>query len=337
YVPGGYHPVHLEDTFNDRYLVRHKLGFGSFSTVWLASDLRNGGRLCALKIMTADCPDGEAEFLRRLCSHQPSQFEWPGTTTIHSSHMQPRSSFFPTLLDVFTINGPNGKHQCIVTESLGPSPSLSMLMEFYDWAGKQVPLRLVRKIGLGLVQAVAELHADGIIHGDLHPGNIALRAPGMGAWTADDVHKYLGIPHKVTLQKAGHPGVPLRSNSNPPSYLVLLPPLSAFLDLCYTSVTIYDSPTCSEESLIERVAMFPPPMYASPEVQLQDRVNITKPSDVWSIGCVLFVMCAGTYLFWDFTGRRNTLADLTICYGALPPEWWKRWTSRAEYFEEDGQ
>lgn len=39
YRPGGYHPVTLGDTFdNCRYKVYHKLGYGGFSTAWLASD-----------------------------------------------------------------------------------------------------------------------------------------------------------------------------------------------------------------------------------------------------------------------------------------------------------
>lgn len=41
YRPGGYHPVHLGDVFNNgRYKVIRKLGEGSYSTVWLAHDLR---------------------------------------------------------------------------------------------------------------------------------------------------------------------------------------------------------------------------------------------------------------------------------------------------------
>lgn len=40
YRPGGYHPVHLGDVFNDRYVVVRKLGYGKYSTVWLAQDRR---------------------------------------------------------------------------------------------------------------------------------------------------------------------------------------------------------------------------------------------------------------------------------------------------------
>ena len=41
YQKGGYRPVHLGDTLqNDRYRIEHKLGFGRFSTVWLAEDIK---------------------------------------------------------------------------------------------------------------------------------------------------------------------------------------------------------------------------------------------------------------------------------------------------------
>ena len=40
YLPGGYHPVHLGDTFKDQYKVIRKLGDGGSSTVWLASDIK---------------------------------------------------------------------------------------------------------------------------------------------------------------------------------------------------------------------------------------------------------------------------------------------------------
>ena len=40
YLPGGYHPVHLNDTFKGQYKVVRKLGDGGSSTVWLAFDIK---------------------------------------------------------------------------------------------------------------------------------------------------------------------------------------------------------------------------------------------------------------------------------------------------------
>lgn len=39
YKPGGFHPVTLGDTFRqDQYTILRKLGYGQYSTVWLARD-----------------------------------------------------------------------------------------------------------------------------------------------------------------------------------------------------------------------------------------------------------------------------------------------------------
>lgn len=41
YVPGGLHTVALGDTFyGGRYCIRDKLGYGGYSTVWLARDIQ---------------------------------------------------------------------------------------------------------------------------------------------------------------------------------------------------------------------------------------------------------------------------------------------------------
>ena len=40
YKIGGYHPVHVGEIMINRYVVVQKLGWGHFSTVWLARDLK---------------------------------------------------------------------------------------------------------------------------------------------------------------------------------------------------------------------------------------------------------------------------------------------------------
>ena len=73
-----------------------------------------------------------------------------------------RPSFFPAMLDEFTIHGPNGNHRCLVTEVLGPS--LFSLVdedeEFYP-----ISLAVAKKIAFQLAHAVSELHECGIVHG----------------------------------------------------------------------------------------------------------------------------------------------------------------------------
>lgn len=52
YRPGGFHPVTLGDTFRDeRYSIRHKLGFGGHSTVWLAWDGQDEYALFSLNLL----------------------------------------------------------------------------------------------------------------------------------------------------------------------------------------------------------------------------------------------------------------------------------------------
>lgn len=45
YRKGGYHAVRVGDSFNGgRYIAQRKLGWGEFSTVWLAYDTRSSVR-----------------------------------------------------------------------------------------------------------------------------------------------------------------------------------------------------------------------------------------------------------------------------------------------------
>lgn len=61
YDQGGFHPVHLGDSFdNNHYRVIHKLGYGGYATVWLAQDNKRH-RYVALKILAARVSDHSPE------------------------------------------------------------------------------------------------------------------------------------------------------------------------------------------------------------------------------------------------------------------------------------
>ena len=97
YRSGGFHPIHLGDAFKGgRYQVLHKLGYGGFSTVWLARD-KDHDRLVSLKVLTAEASrqPTELKLLRHLDEHAPAN-PW-------------RRSIIATL-DDFNIDGPNGAY-----------------------------------------------------------------------------------------------------------------------------------------------------------------------------------------------------------------------------------
>ena len=81
-----------------------KLGTGSFAQVWQCRDLREGGEV-AVKVLKSDSfvtemGEEEAEFLANL------------TKTGKEEILR--------LLDQFVMDGPNGRHVCLVTELCGP-------------------------------------------------------------------------------------------------------------------------------------------------------------------------------------------------------------------------
>jgi hypothetical protein len=49
YKRGGYHPVHIGELYNNRYVIVKKLGWGHFSTVWLCDDTKTGEKV-AMKV-----------------------------------------------------------------------------------------------------------------------------------------------------------------------------------------------------------------------------------------------------------------------------------------------
>jgi serine/threonine-protein kinase SRPK3 len=50
YKIGGYHPCHVGEVLSNRYVLVQKLGWGHFSTVWLAKDFKHNNYV-AVKIM----------------------------------------------------------------------------------------------------------------------------------------------------------------------------------------------------------------------------------------------------------------------------------------------
>lgn len=148
YCSEGYHPIQLGDEFSQgRYRVVHKLGYGSFSTVWLARDSA-AKRYVSLKVVAARFSERSLEAkvlnsIHRNTSHHPGR------------------RFVSSLLDEFSVTGPNGTHRCLVGEVLGPT--VLDVKESHEC--KLLPLGIARRITVQLAMGLAAIHSCGIVHG----------------------------------------------------------------------------------------------------------------------------------------------------------------------------
>lgn len=151
YGPGGFHRVILGDIFRSRYKVFHKLGYGSFSTVWLARDL-SSNRYVALKILEADSSANckELEQLKILAS-------------VESEHEGKRHVV--RVLDDFMIEGPNGRHLVLVMDVADPSIASFHIPVDFERGPRRLEVGLARKMSKQLVHAVDFLHSQGLCHG----------------------------------------------------------------------------------------------------------------------------------------------------------------------------
>ena len=66
-----------------------------------------------------------------------------------------------SLLDEFTLKGPNGDHTCIVSEALGPT--VLDLKECFTC--DLLPLDVAKKAVVQLAIGLAHVHSCGVIHG----------------------------------------------------------------------------------------------------------------------------------------------------------------------------
>ena len=289
YKKGGYHPVQPGLCLKEgRYVVTRKLGWGHFSTVWLATDRKDPTRPVALKIVKSaahytEAARDEIKLLERIAA--------VGSRDVPVVQMY----------DHFVISGPHGQHVCMVFEVLGAN--LLKIIRMYDHKG--IPLRIVRTIAGQVLTGLDVLHRYcHIIHTDLKPENILLEL------SEREREELLSFSSQTYHSDANSPklGTPFSKLS-----------LSTF-DGMELKCKIADlGNSCwIEKHFTEDIQTR---QYRSPEVIIGAGYNET--ADIWSAACMFFELATGDFLFAPKSGKKydkddDHLAQMAELLGDFP-------------------
>jgi hypothetical protein len=79
------------------------------------------------------------------------------------------------------------------------------------------------------------------------------------------------------------------------------------------------------------------PLLQPPEARFSDE-PLSFASDIWTLACTIWEILGQRPLFEAFfpTADRVTMEQVEVL-GILPPEWWRKWSRRLEWFNEDGE
>ncbi|KAF9870758.1 hypothetical protein CkaCkLH20_11860 [Colletotrichum karsti] len=243
------------------------------------------------------------------------------------------------ILDSFTHHGPNGLHACIVSTPAWATIAQSHFRRDHEM---MFPLESARCIIAQLITGVASLHSAGIVHGDLHTGNILLSLPRdrLMDQTIEEVYKRHGRPTKIplhlyqemTLRK---PAIP----ANAPPYIVKSLDLGGACDTIKPAdakVFIGDFSESWKPSSQTKHTLSTQYPSRAPEFMCGEKLKIPMglPSDIWSLGCLIYRLLGPRNILESRAPDDDAVfAGIVGMLGKPPQEWWNAWDNRGKYFD----
>ncbi|KAM5448142.1 hypothetical protein McanMca71_004250 [Microsporum canis] len=320
YYEKDYYPVKIGQLLNDRYRIIAKLGYGAYSTVWLASDEKTK----EYKTLKATV---QVDNARSLIAPVLNEVNMLQRMKSLAEEDHPGLDFIRLAQDIFAVNGPTGRHYCIVSKPQGNSaPTLQEM-----FPNGVLPRLLVKSIVHHLLFSVNWLHTIcGLVHTDISPQNILM-----------DIGDDTTSLKDVEYQEAQDPSVPIITKDG---------------NGIVSSIVYKSRPTLPEFSGHPILTDFGqmrqfegcgnsdwwmPDLYRAPEVLLG--LPWSFPVDIWSIGVMTLELMEGKNLF-DPVDRVNRQYVLPLAmaqyigYLGLPPrEMVEQSPLFSTYFDADGE
>ncbi|GAD93487.1 conserved hypothetical protein [Paecilomyces variotii No. 5] len=240
------------------------------------------------------------------------QLGFEGRNSPHIVHM----------LDQFTLEGPNGVHQCFVLELLGPNVPDIIDSCFSDG---RLPGTIAKNIGKQALSGLDSLHRQKIGHGDFHIRNLAFTFPDIGHLPEEEFIRMVGQPELGGINrkddKSLEPGIPT-SVVMPASYRKHSKLLSNKVKIIDFGESILRNTT--PETLHTPLPVRPP------EVIFMDQLDCRV--DLWTMGCMLFELFVGQPPFDSFLITPEILVGQMreMASDELPQRWQAQWETMAQ-------
>lgn len=320
YRKGGYHAVRIGDQFaGGRYIAQRKLGWGNFSTVWLAYDTQDQ-KFVALKIQKsaaqfAHAALHEIEILSAIANGDPSN-----------------SKSIIRLFDHFKHSGPNGQHICMVFEYLGDS--LLRVVRYNRYKG--IGLDKVKDVCKSILFGLDYLHRElGIIHTDLKLENVLLISTidpakdAIKSGTSPILERPEGNTNGGSVvnmieKKLKKKAKRARARISERRGVMLEAParertrrsLEGIDFRC--KIVDFGNACWADKQFAEEIQTR---QYRSPEVIIGSGYSF--PADIWSFACIAFELATGDVLFAPKTGQgfsedEDHLALMMELLGKMP-------------------
>ncbi|KAF5365363.1 hypothetical protein D9757_012129 [Collybiopsis confluens] len=277
----GYFPARLGQSLEaGRFCIVRKLGWGQYSSVWLAKDKKQN-QFVALKILTCESTKALQTSDEKKRSDELGMLQ--KISTAQRSHRGFEHTL--TLYDSFEFQGPHGRHLCLVIEVLGHS--VDYIRHLSDAGDLRLSMALTKRVTKQILCGLEYLHdVCEIVHTDIKHDNILFRLSDVNtvvahALTAEPSVSYSADTEVIT------PIVPVVSQPLPLSLEDTVP--TAHLKAVLTDVGHSHWQDHHFQELIQPAAL------RSPEVILGYPWGTS--TDIWNLGCLVTEFLIGFWLF----------------------------------------
>lgn len=188
-------------------------------------------------------------------------------------------------------------------------------------------LEVGRAIAAQLMIAVQYIHSQGIVHGDLHRGNILLRlSRDFDELTTEMLYEKYGEPILEPVNRLDGREIP----PEVPQHGVIplwLGEASEDVTLPEAKVLVSDFGEAFCPSHEQKFESQTPLVVRPPEARFEPTQPLTFSSDIWTLACTMWDIMGQRTLFEGLLTNDDDMTNQQVeLLGPLPSEWLTKWT-----------